>query len=256
MRVVVLGSGTALADARRGPCGLAVEAAGRWWLIDGGGGTLQRLARAGIDPYLLAGGLYSHRHPDHTGELVPLLFALRIHGRTTPYPIVAGTGFRPFFDALTAAYGRWIQPAGGVPLTELPLDGPATLQLADGVTLTTAPARHAAGALHLRLDAEGHSFVFSGDTGPSPALADLANGVDLLVCECGAHDAGEHRTHLTPNDVADLLRAARPRETWLTHLYPHGPSPQAVTRRLRRQVPDLSLRCARDGDVWSTASVR
>ena len=59
MRFTVLGSGTAVPDPDRGPAGFLVEVDGLAWLVDGGSGTLQRCARAGVDPRKLSGGVYS-----------------------------------------------------------------------------------------------------------------------------------------------------------------------------------------------------
>ena len=74
----MLGSGTSVPDPSRGPCGLLVQCEAGAWLIDGGSGTLQRCAKVGVDPRTLLGGIYSHHHPDHCADLVPLLFAMRV----------------------------------------------------------------------------------------------------------------------------------------------------------------------------------
>lgn len=249
LEVVALGTGTALPDRRRGPTGIALRAGDATLWIDGGSGTLQRSARAGIDPLRLTGGVYTHRHADHTGDLVPLRFAHRVGGRTTPYPILAGEGFQVFLDHLAAIYGAWLREDATV--DELPLTGPATRHLGP-FTVRTAPARHDAGALHVRIEVGGRAVVFSGDTGPSDALVDLARDADLLICECAARAPKPDRGHLTPDDLATLVLAARPRATWVTHLYP-GVVLAPTLRRLRRAGVDV--RRARDGQRW-TASAR
>lgn len=244
---VVLGSGTAVPDAERGPAGFLVRLGGRSWLVDGGSGTLQRCARAGVDPVGLAGGFYSHRHPDHCADLVPLLFAMKVANylpegsgarRDAPYPIVAGAGFRAHLDGLVAVYGRWIEPDAGVVVHELPLDGPG--HHVDGaLDVRTLPANHSAGALHLRFEAGGRAIVFSGDTGPSEALVELAAGADLLVCECAGRDDAPAEGHLAPADVADIARRARPRAIWLTHHYPNVDPALALATVAATGVPTL-----------------
>lgn len=250
MRFTVLGSGTSQPDPDRGPAGFAVTtAAGSWW-VDGGSGTLQRSMRAGIDPLTLRGGVYSHHHPDHAADLVPLLFARRVAGTATPYPIHAGVGFAALLDRLRHAWGHWIDVP--VEVHELPLDRDSDVQL-DDLRLRTAPAIHSAGALHLRFEADGAAVVFSGDTGPSPALTRLARGADLLVCECAGSDADPIPGHLTPRDVAAVVDAARPAAVWLTHLYPQVDPDLAVATVARTGVP---TRRADDGDVWSSPRQR
>lgn len=251
MRFTVLGSGTSVPDPDRGPAGFLVECGGRAWLVDGGSGTLQRCARAGVDPRTLAGGVYSHRHPDHCADLVPLLFSMRVGPppRPDPYPIWAGEGFAEYLRGLLTAHGKWIEPAGGTPVTELPLDRETSTDLG-GVRLRTAPANHSGGALHLRFEADGRSVVFSGDTGPSDALGALADGCDLLVCECAGSDEERIEGHLWPAAIAELVDSARPGQVWLTHFYPHVDAEHAVRLVARTGVP---TRRAQDGDRFSAA---
>jgi ribonuclease BN (tRNA processing enzyme) len=254
LRVVVLGSGTAMPDVDRGPAGLAVSTADSAWWFDGGSGTLQRSARAGVDPLTLDGVVLSHHHPDHCADLVPLLFALRVAGRERPLRIVAGEGFEGLWSGLNAAWGKWITPPGGVVLTIIDRGAPQTLHLGD-LTLRTAPAVHAAGALHLRAEQGGRSMTFSGDTGPSDALAALAAGTDLLVTECAA-TAGGSATHLSAADVVRLARAAHPHELWVTHINDHPDTPgrvdgEEVMAEVRAGLEGLTkVRRAADGDRW------
>ncbi|MEQ1570678.1 MAG: ribonuclease Z [Myxococcota bacterium] len=251
LELVVVGSGTAVPDADRGPAGFLVCVGARTWLVDGGSGTLGRCARLGVDPVQLDGGFYTHHHPDHCGDLVPLLFAMRVAGhvggtaRRRDYPIVAGAGFRAFFDQLGAAYGKWVSPgSAAVVVHELPLDRTAVWHHGP-LTVHTAPANHAAAALHLAFTAGGRTVVLSGDTGPSDALVELARGADLLVCECGSNRPSTD--HLWPEAVREIAAAARPGAVWLTHLYPDLDPTAAVDAVARSGVP---TRRASDLDRW------
>ena len=108
---------------------------------------------------------------------------------------------------------------------ELPLEGQGSAELPGGVQLRTRPANHPKGALHLRFTGpNGLTVAFSGDTGPSEALEQLAAGADLLVCECALVPGEPMPTHMGAEDVRQLVAAARPRRVVLTHLYPrHDP---------------------------------
>lgn len=257
LRVTLLGGGTALPDARRGAAGLAVQLGARSWWVDGGPGTLQRSVRFGVDPLTLDGGFFSHHHPDHCAELVGLLFAMRVAGRSRPYHVHAGPGIDRVLTGLDHAFGRWIRVGDALPIvTPLSDDGPGQIDLED-LSVHTRPARHGAGAVHLRFEAAGRSVVWSGDTGPSAALAELAAGCDLLICECGHTASQVERTHLAPEDVIEVGRAARPRQLWLTHLYDHPALPDrvdgaAILRRVRRGLPDVAVSRPQDGARWPT----
>lgn len=248
MRFVVLGSGTAVPDPERGPAGFLVRVGDRSWLVDGGSGTLQRCARAGVDPRELDGGFYSHHHPDHCADLVPLLFSMRVGPppRQRDYPIVAGRGFSAFFERLQAAHGKWIVPGKGqVRIDERSVDTPDRVDL-QGLVVHTRPANHTAAALHLRFEADGGAVVFSGDTGPSDSLVALSRDADLLVCECASSDTRPIDGHLSPSQVAELVDAARPRAVWLTHLF--DDPDHAVQIVARTGIP---VRRANDLDTWS-----
>ena len=73
---------------------------------------------------------------------------------------------------------------------------------AGGIEMLAAPMPHYRMPCHaLRVKADGRSFVYSADTGPTPALADLARDADLFICEAtletGADD-GDIRGHRAP----------------------------------------------------------
>lgn len=252
MKFRLVGTGTLVPDGARGPAGFLVEEGATRLLVDGGSGTLGRLASAGIDARELDGGVYSHRHLDHTGDLAPLLFALRVgidRPRDRDYPIWAGEGFRAFLDGLRGVYGGWIvSERFDVPVCELPLDGPGHALLPGGIRLDTLPARHSGGALHLRFTSPGGAtVVFSGDTGPSENLARLAAGVDLLVTECAVPGPDPWDAHLSPDDVAAVLDQARPKRAVLTHFYPGMDERSALARAGRAGVPTIR---GQDGDVF------
>lgn len=242
MKFTIVGSGTLVPDAERGSAGFLVQEGGASVLVDGGSGTIMRLKKLGVDVRQLDGGVYSHRHVDHVADLVPILFALKVGidlPRTRDYPIWAGEGFQAFLDGLYGVFGSWIRSEHwAAPVQELSLSGPGRAVLPGGVVLDTLPARHTAGALHLRFTApSGFTVVFSGDTGPNENLARLAAGVDVLVTECAVAGKDPWDSHLGPDDVAAVLDAARPRRAILTHLYPETDPGEALARVRRVGIP-------------------
>jgi len=252
MKITVLGSGTAFPSASRGPTGLLLQVGTHNYLIDGGSGTLQKLAIAGIDPVQLDGGFYSHWHPDHCGDLVPLLFAMRVaQVNRPPYPIFAREGFETFYRKLQDVYGKWIDPGThGIEIREWPSSGHGSATLGE-LQVTVAPAVHSAGAVHLRFDANHTSIVFSGDTGPSDSLAVLATGADLLIVECASPDHQPLGGHMTPSAICSLAQRSQPKEIWLTHLYPNVDEATALHTVRASGVPTLLVS---DGMSWTGSS--
>ncbi len=213
----------ALPTPDRKASGFLLQVREQAFLVDGGSGTLQALVQQGVNPQDLNAGIYTHRHPDHTGDLASVLFAMRVAGRTgvnADYPIFAAEGFADFLARLKACYPKWLEGHGWTArVNELPLESPGKAVLPGEVELTTMPANHSGGALHLRLNAGGRSIVFSGDTGPSEALVELAEGADLLVCECALSMPSASVRHLWPGAVRKILAQAKPKYALLTHFY-------------------------------------
>jgi ribonuclease BN (tRNA processing enzyme) len=229
MTLTVLGSGTCLSDPERGAPGYLLQDRDTSIVIDSGSGTLQRLGRAGLNPVTIDGLVYTHRHVDHCADLPALIFCIRQQpspARLRDLPIWAGEGFEDHLEALRDAYDGALEPDHfDIPVHELSLMKVASAKLPGGLRLHTAPANHQAGALHLRFEnAEGLTIAFSGDTGSSEPLEQLAAGADLFVCECALAPHDAYPFHLNAADVAEVVAAARPRQVVLTHLYPrHDP---------------------------------
>jgi ribonuclease BN (tRNA processing enzyme) len=225
MKLTVLGCGTYLPDPQRGAPGFLLQHGETKLLVDSGSGTLQRLGRAGVDPVALDALCYTHRHVDHCADLAAIVFHIKHQpspARLRDLPIWAAEGFEAHLEALQAAFEGALDPAHfDLLVHELPSDAPGHAELPGRLVLDTQPANHKAGALHLRFTSpDGVTVAFSGDTGPSEALEQLAAGADLFVCECALPPHESFPGHLTARDVAAVVAAARPRRVVLTHLYP------------------------------------
>lgn len=221
--VTVLGSGTCVPSLERSSCSVLVETAGQKWLIDSGAGTLRRLLEAGTTIFELSHLLYSHLHPDHTADLVPLLFATKYPdgGRTEPLTIIAGRGFADFFNRLKQVYGHWIDIGEDLlKIVEVDAGGRDHLRAA-GVEIDTAPMEHSPQSVAFRLTGpSGKRLVYSGDTDYSEQLIDLAQQADLLICESAFPENRKVQGHLTPALAGAIAARAGVRRLMLTHFYP------------------------------------
>jgi ribonuclease BN (tRNA processing enzyme) len=137
-------------------------------LFDSGAGTIRRLLEVGVTINQVSYIFYSHLHPDHSGELVPFLFATKYpesYRRRKPFTIVAAKGFRDFYERLKLAYGEWIVLAPGL-MNILELDNKGRDHLDCGVfDVDTLPMNHTEESLAYRITApNGRSVVYSGDT--------------------------------------------------------------------------------------------
>lgn len=220
MELTILGSGTSIPSLRRGSSGYLVRSGPTLALLDSGPGTLVRILRAGATAEEITHIFYSHTHVDHTADLAPLLFTSRNPSapRRAPLTIAGSAGFMKLFHDLEGAYGRWIE-AATFPLTLVELrDGSRRLGALD---VATCPVPHISSSIAYRLtDGAGRSLIYSGDTGESDALADLAMGTDVLLIEASFPDEERVEGHLTPSLAGAVAARARPGRAVLTHFYP------------------------------------
>lgn len=219
MELVVLGSGTGIPSLRRGSPGYLLRLGDERILVDGGSGTLPRLLRAGVRVNDLTRVVYTHFHPDHTGDLIPLLFALRNsdYRRDEPLPLVGPRGLRALVETLQMAYRELIQwGPGDAAITEI---GEGERPFA-GARLTARHVEHTPASLAYRVEAEGRVLVLSGDTGPCEAIVTLAKDAECLVLECSYPDGLGVAGHLTPSECGEIAARAGARRLVLTHFYP------------------------------------
>jgi len=192
--------------------------------------------------------VHSHLHLDHLPDLFPLLFHALIEKRERPLLLAGAPGHRAQLEAM---FQVLYPKLGTLPLAwmeqpddELPVPLPTT-----GLELTCFPAMHSQNPRLLRFSTDRWAVTYSGDTGPTPALARAARGVDWLVVDCTAPDGVPRGKHLSPTSIADAVRAARPKAVALVHLSPLWETPEHAARAVRQCLGGLDIPVvgARDG---------
>jgi ribonuclease BN (tRNA processing enzyme) len=218
--LIVIGSGTGVPSLRRGAPGLIVMSDSICLLIDSGSGTLGRMLEIGVtyrDPDLL---LYTHIHPDHVSDLVPIIFASKNPDdpREKELLCIGGPGFRSYFEKLKNLYGSWIEPQS-YPLIIREISREALVHR--DLKILSKPMAHTAESVGYRIEfKDGKSMAISGDTDYCQNIIDLAFEVDLLVIECSFPDGKKVEGHLTPSLAARIALESHCKKLILTHLYP------------------------------------
>ena len=73
-------------------------------------------------------------------------------------------------------------------------------------------------AYGFRVETDGKVLAYSGDTGPSETLAELARDADLFVCEATLREGEEApRGHLSLAEASDAFEASGARRLLVTH---------------------------------------
>jgi ribonuclease BN (tRNA processing enzyme) len=246
--LVVIGSGTVAPSARRTAPAYWVEAGATRLLLDCGAGTLHRAAALDLPWHTVHHVAITHFHADHWGELPHFLFACRWGvepARSAPLVLWGPAGLRERLGALAHAFGDWVLEPG-FPLEIRELASGDRAALADDVTLECHATPHTAESLAYAVRHAGRRLVYTGDTGPSDALARWAAGCDLLLAECSLPEARAIDVHLTPARAGAMARDAKAKCLVLTHFYPQVEAVDAA--QLAGAVFGGRVAAARDGD--------
>ena len=263
LRVLACGTASPLPHPTRAKACVAVFAAGRFWVVDTGPGSWNRMALLRIDGTRIGGVLLTHFHSDHIGDLGEFNLNTWVMGRSGPLRVfgppgvervVAGFGEAYALDTqyrithhgaefLSDAVGRLEPhvipgPAEG--------GGPSVLLDEDGLRITAFAVNHdpVKPAYGYRFDYGGRSVVVSGDTRKDPGLIQAAKGADVLFHEAQANHlvaligeaaakAGRPRVakimadipsyHTSPVQAAEVANEAGVKLLVLYHLTPSPP---------------------------------
>lgn len=218
MIITILGSGTCIPNARRASPGLTIELEGSTLLIDPSAGSLHRMAKNGLFPTAISHVLFSHYHPDHTGDLVPLLFASRIpdHFPIGHLSLIGPTGLKDFYSALQQVYGHWIEPEKGQLVIREMTTG---IHEFNGWSVEALPVEHTDNSVGFRFrNRAGSVFAYSGDSDYCGNLIELLRYSDTALVECSS--PLKVPGHLTPELAGKVALEAGVKKLVLTHLYP------------------------------------
>jgi ribonuclease BN (tRNA processing enzyme) len=226
VRLTVLGCSGSGPGPTSPASGYLVRADATRLLLDLGNGAFGALQRH-LDPWELDAVALSHLHADHCADMANLVVHRRYH--PTPPPTAAPLLVYAPADApdrLAAAYAASAEERASTDLSDVLAFRP----VADGarvgaVTLRATPVEHPVAAYALRVEHDGTSLVYSGDTGPCVRLVELARGADVLLCEAswphvvpGRWTEPPPGLHLSGRQAGEHAAAAEVGRLLLTHV--------------------------------------
>ena len=201
IRVTVLGSGDPFVKASQASASLLMEVGNPerdFFFFDLGSGAVANFNGLSLPVTATTKVFLTHLHADHVGDMPTLVWSLAKGGRRDPVEVwgpageVPELGTRAYAENLAAAHAWDMKSLDGHPgqsgahteTTEVPWDRTATVYERDGVRISSFPVIHILnGSVGYRLDYNGRSVVFSGDTRPCHPLVDACDGADLLIHE-------------------------------------------------------------------------
>jgi ribonuclease BN (tRNA processing enzyme) len=222
MKLTVIGSGVLIPQIGRGNSGYFLKTEHHSILIDGGSGTLRKFPEFNLDYRNIDTICYSHLHPDHTMDLIPLLFAFKndpnVKTQGRPLQIIGPKGFQSFFDRMMDIFGQWVLPDDlEIKIKEVTRE---KIALTD-VNIMCSRTIHTDHSVTFRFDdGAGNDIFYSGDTTLCEELIESARGVKTLILECSAPDEMKQENHLTPTECGKIAAETNSKKLVLTHFYP------------------------------------
>ena len=227
------------ATLERAAAGYFVESGGAKIWLDAGGGTWQHLQQH-CDWRTLDAVILSHRHPDHTIDVLQAFHARQYGG---PEPLEPIPLFAPqeTLDRLLSFSSELDQS-----FDCRPIDVGEDVQLAAG-KFSFVRMAHPVVTLGVRIETGDSVFAYSADSGPGADFSGLAGGADLFICEATFQDSDEEwEGHLRSSQAGSIAAEMNCKRLVLTHL-PAERDLELSLKEARQAAPDLDIQLAQDG---------
>jgi ribonuclease BN (tRNA processing enzyme) len=238
VRVRFLGSGDAFGSGGRLQTCILLESGGFHCLVDCGASSLIALKRAAVDPNDIETILVTHLHGDHFGGIPFLILDGQFSRRSRRLLVVGPPGLA---DRVTQAMEVFF-PGSSRARRKFETE---FLELVDGTPAAVGPSRvtpyeviHACGAppFALRVELDGRTVVYSGDTEWTDRLIPAVAGADLFISEAYFYDKSV-RFHLDYATLARHRSRLDCKRLIVTHMGPE----------MLAHLPELSVEAAHDG---------
>jgi ribonuclease BN (tRNA processing enzyme) len=220
MRVTFLGTGDAFGSGGRLQTCIALQAS-VGILIDCGATALIGMKRYDIDPQSIDVVVLTHLHGDHFAGLAYLIRETQIAAaRTRPLTIVGPPGVQQVVWAAT----ELLFPGAIASRAKFELQfveyTPNEPLATRGLTVLAVPGIHTAGTQPhaVRVETDGFTVSYSGDTEWTDALLAVSRGADLFVCE--AYSLEAFRNHMDWRTLRLNMSKLGCRRLMLTHMSP------------------------------------
>jgi ribonuclease BN (tRNA processing enzyme) len=222
VELTVLGADGTYPRPRSACSGYLLSHAGFSLWMDAGNGTLSFLQEH-IEMNEVDAVFISHAHVDHCADIYPFFYALLNERRTVP--IYTAPRVR---DKLERLIGEESKKDFG-DLLEWTILEPGDQTEIGPFKVDAFDAAHSTANITVRMQADGKTFCYSGDTGPNPDLARAAQGADLFLCEASWLEKDEGLMppiHLKAAEAGAAAHEANVGHLMLTHVWPINPLSQ------------------------------
>lgn len=203
------------------------EQGGRTWslVVDLGNGALGALQRY-VDPLEVDAVLLSHLHADHCVDMTSYYVLRKYHPAGTQ-PMIPVWGPSGTAKRLAKAYDLPTNPGMREEFEFHQYDAPFAV---GPFEIEAFAVDHPVEAYGMRIavdtDAGRRTLAYSGDTGPTHSLLDIAADADLFLCEASFRHGDDNppSLHLTGTECGETAAKSKVKRLVLTHVPPwHEP---------------------------------
>jgi ribonuclease BN (tRNA processing enzyme) len=223
------------------------EGGTRTWslCVDMGNGSLGQLQRY-VDPLALDAVLLSHLHADHCVDMTSY-YVLRKYHPSGTQPRIPVWGPKGTARRLARAYDLPRKPGMREEFEFHRYAGRFTV---GPFEVVPAEVDHPVPAYGLRISAHGRTLAYSGDTGPTAVLLDLAQGADLFLVEASFRHGDDNppSLHLTGTEAGEYAAKAGVARTVVTHVPPWHDAQEILAEATAAFTGPIEL--ARAGAVY------
>jgi ribonuclease BN (tRNA processing enzyme) len=242
-QIVMLGTGTPVADPDRSGPAVAIVINDSAYLVDRGPGVVRRAAAAerngikALHPQNIKTVFFTHLHSDHTLGYPDLIFSPWVLGRTDPLAVYGPKGLKDMTENIEKAWRKDIDVrrngleranATGYKVKVHEISPGVVFQDAN-VKVTAFLVKHGSWdqSFGFRFDTADRSIVLSGDTAPVESVVEACNGCDVLLHEIynplrdemhDPHWAAYFKAfHTSPEELGQIATRAHPKLLVLYH---------------------------------------
>lgn len=259
-QIVLLGTGTPIADPDRSGPSVAIVVNNTPYLVDFGPGVVRRAVaaqRAGVKGLAAANlnrAFVTHLHSDHTVGYPDLILTAWVMGRVEPLEVYGPKGIRDMTEYILKAYRQDIdlrvnglehEDPNGWKVNAHEIK-PGVIYKDANVTVKAFLVKHGTWpeAFGYRFETPDRTIVISGDTAPADSIVENCNGCDVLIHEVYSEAGFATKTpawqkyhssfHTSSSQLAAIATRAKPGLLILYHQLFWGTGEENLLNEMRK----------------------
>ena len=221
MKLTILGSGTAAPRLNRNMSSYLLEVSNKKILFDSGPGTIKQLLKIKTSLLDIDDIFYTHFHNDHINDLPAIIWSNNYGTlRKKTLDLYGPKGFKKYFKILMEKILKPPKLIYRINVNEMGNNSIIKIPSNKDIAIKSAISNHTPASNSYRIDYDGKSIVYSGDTDYTQNIIKLSKNADLLVLECSYPDNKKIKGHLTLSLCGKIETKANVKKLVLTHFYP------------------------------------